>query len=228
MSRMTQFKEKSRNHADNINMGLMDYPVLMAADILLFQTDLVPVGIDQKQHLEITRDIAERFNAIYPGTFKVPEGFYPKSGAKVFSLQDPTTKMSKSDPDPNGSVSILDDPDTIMRKLKRAVTDSDTVVRYDEVNKPGVSNLLTIMSAMTDRSIDDIVKSFEGRGYADFKREVGESIVEKLRPVREEYARLMSNKDYLRDVARAGAEKAGRMAYKTLNKVYKKVGLVGR
>ncbi len=228
MSRMTQFKEKSRNHADNINMGLMDYPVLMAADILLFQTDLVPVGIDQKQHLEITRDIAERFNAIYPGTFKVPEGFYPKSGAKVFSLQDPTTKMSKSDPDPNGSVSILDDPDTIMRKLKRAVTDSDTVVRYDEVNKPGVSNLLTIMSAMTDRSIDDIVKSFEGRGYADFKREVGESIVEKLRPVREEYSRLMSNKDYLRDVARAGAEKAGRMAYKTLNKVYKKVGLVGR
>lgn len=228
MSRMTQFKEKSRKHSDNINMGLMDYPVLMAADILLFQTDLVPVGIDQKQHLEITRDIAERFNAIYPGTFKVPEGFYPKAGAKVFSLQDPTAKMSKSDPDPYGSVSILDDPDTIMRKLKRAVTDSDTVVRYDEVNKPGVSNLLTIMSAMTDRSIDDIVASFDGRGYADFKREVGESIVEKLRPVREEYDRLMSNKDYLRDIARSGAEKAARTAYKTLNKVYKKVGLVVR
>ncbi len=228
MSRMTQFKDKSRKHADNVNMGLMDYPVLMAGDILLFQTDLVPVGIDQKQHLEITRDIATRFNALYPGTFKIPEGYYAKEGAKICSLQDPTAKMSKSDPDPNGSVLLIDDPDTIMRKFKRAVTDSDTCVRYDEKEKPGVSNLLTIMSAMTDRPIDSIVKDFEGRGYADFKKEVGESVVEKLRPIREEYQRLLSSKDALAEIARAGVEKAGKIAYKTLNKVYKKVGLVGR
>ncbi len=227
-SRMTQFKEKSRKHTDNINMGLMDYPVLMAADILLFQTDLVPTGIDQKQHVELARDIATRFNSIYSDTFKIPEPYIPKSGAKVFSLQNPTAKMSKSDDDPNGSVLIMDAPDVIMRKFKRAVTDSDTTVRFDEVNKPGVSNLLTIMSAMTGESIASLENTYADKGYATFKAAVGESVVEKLAPIRARYDEYMKNPAELKAIAAAGLEKAARIAYKTLNKVYKKVGLVQR
>lgn len=227
-SRMTQFKDKSRQHADNVNMGLMDYPVLMAADILLFQTELVPTGIDQKQHVELARDIATRFNNIYPNTFKIPEPYSPKGGAKIYSLQNPKAKMSKSDDDPNGSVLILDKPEDVMRKFKRAVTDSDTEVRYDPENKPGVSNLLTIMSCMTGRTVEDIAAEYATKGYAAFKTAVGESVVERMRPVREEYEKLIKSPDYLMSVARDGVEKAAKIAYRTLNKVYKKVGLVQR
>ncbi len=227
-SRMTQFKEKSRKHTDNINMGLMDYPVLMAADILLFQTDLVPTGIDQKQHVELARDIAMRFNSVYSDTFKIPEPYIPKSGAKVYSLQNPTAKMSKSDDDPNGSVLIMDAPDVVMRKFKRAVTDSDATVRYDEVAKPGISNLLTIMSAMTGESIDSLAATYQDKGYATFKAAVGESVVEKFAPIRAKYEEYMQNPAGLKAIAAAGLDKAARIAYKTLNKVYKKVGLVQR
>ncbi len=227
-SRMTQFKEKSRKHTDNINMGLMDYPVLMAADILLFQTDLVPTGIDQKQHVELARDIAMRFNSVYSETFKIPEPYIAKAGAKVFSLQNPTAKMSKSDDDPNGSVLIMDAPDVIMRKFKRAVTDSDPDVRYDVVNKPGISNLLTIMSTMTGESIESLENTYRDKGYATFKSAVGEAVIEKLAPIRDRYDQLMKNPAELKAIAAAGLEKAARIAYKTLNKVYKKVGLVQR
>ena len=224
--RMTQFKDKSAKHTDNINMGLLDYPVLMASDILLYQTDFVPVGIDQKQHLELCRDLAIRFNNLYSPTFTVPEAYIGKQGAKIFSLQDPTKKMSKSDPDPNATVSIIDSPDDIMRKFKRAVTDCDSVVRYDEENKPGVSNLLTIFSAATGKAIEDLEKEFEGKGYAQLKPAVGEAVVEKFRPIRERYADYMKNKDYLMSVAKDGAEKARSIARRTLSKVYRKVGLV--
>lgn len=225
-SRMTQFKDKSAKHADNINVGLLDYPVLMAADILLYQTDYVPVGIDQKQHLELSRDLAVRFNNIYSPTFTVPEPYIAKQGAKIFSLQDPTKKMSKSDPDVNATVSLIDTPDAIMRKFKRAVTDCDACVSYDEKNKPGVSNLLTILEAVTDKSVDCWVKEFEGKGYAELKATCGEAVVEKLRPIREEYDRLIADKGYLLQVAKDGAEKARRIAQKTLSKVYRKIGLV--
>ncbi len=225
MSRMTQFKDKSQKHKDNINMGLLDYPVLMAADILLYQTSLVPVGVDQKQHLEIARDIAERFNNLYSPTFVLPEGYISKQGAKIFSLQDPTSKMSKSDPDPNAAVSIIEDADSIMRKFKRAVTDCESVVEY-RADKPGVSNLLTIFSVFSGRSIEDLVNEYHDAGYAKFKEAVGEAVVEKLRPVREEYARLMGDKAYLADVAKLGAEKASAIARKTMSKVKRKVGLV--
>jgi tryptophanyl-tRNA synthetase len=225
MQRMTQFKDKSEKNADNVNMGLLDYPVLMAADILLYQTALVPVGADQKQHLEITRDIAIRFNNVYGETFVVPEPYIPKQGAKIFSLQNPTAKMSKSDPDPNASVSIIEDPDSIMRKFKRAVTDSETVVEYRE-DKPGVSNLLTIFSEMTGRSIESLVAEYHDLGYAKLKNDVGESVVAKLEPVRKEYARLMGDKGYLMEVAKEGARRASSLASRTLNKVKRKVGLV--
>lgn len=226
-SRMTQFKEKSQKHQDNINMGLMDYPVLMAADILLYGTDLVPVGADQKQHLELTRDLAIRFNNIYSPTFAVPQPYIPKSGAKICSLSEPTAKMSKSDPDKNATVSIIDTPDEIMNKIKRAVTDSEAIVEYRE-DKAGINNLLTILSAVTDRTIDDLVSEYRNKGYAIFKKEVGEAVVEKLRPVREKYLQLIDDKAYLMKVAAEGAEKAQRLARKTLSKVYRKVGLVER
>lgn len=225
MNRMTQFKDKSQKHQDNINMGLLDYPVLMAADILLYQTSLVPVGVDQKQHLEIARDIAVRFNNLYSPTFTLPEGYIPKQGAKIFSLQDPTAKMSKSDPDQNASVSIIEDPDSIMRKFKRAVTDCDSVVEFRD-DKPGVSNLLTIFSVFSGRSIEDLVNEYHDAGYAKFKSAVGEAVVEKLRPVREEYLRLMADKAYLAEVAKNGAERAGAIARRTMSKVKRKVGLV--
>lgn len=225
MNRMTQFKDKCRKHADNINMGLMDYPVLMAADILLYQTDLVPVGIDQKQHVELARDIAIRFNGRYGDTFVVPEPYIATSGAKVYSLQDPTAKMSKSDPNENATVSVIDEPDAIMRKFKRAVTDSDNKIIMSP-EKPGISNLLTIYSAMTDKSIDKCVEEFDGVGYGDFKLRVGESVVEKLRPIREKYTDLLKNKDYLTAVTKEGAEKASYLARKTLSKVYRKIGFV--
>ena len=225
MTRMTQFKDKSQKNADNINMGLLDYPVLMAADILLYQTDLVPVGVDQKQHLEIARDIATRFNNAYSPTFVVPEPYISKQGAKVFSLQDPTAKMSKSDPDPNASVAIIEDPDSIMRKFKRAVTDCETTVEIRD-DKPGIVNLLTIMSAMTGESMESLANTYHDAGYAKFKQAVGESVVEKLRPIREEYNRLMQDKAYLMQVAKDGSEKASYLARKTIAKVKRKIGLV--
>lgn len=226
MQRMTQFKDKSQKHQDNINMGLLDYPVLMAADILLYQTSLVPVGADQKQHLEITRDIAIRFNNLYSPTFTVPEAYIPKQGARVFSLQDPTAKMSKSDPDPNAAVSIIEDPDSIMRKFRRAVTDSDSVVRYDPELKPGVSNLMTIMSEMGGMSIEEIEKNYSDKGYAAFKSACAEAVIERLRPVRERYASLTTDKEYLADIAKEGAARASAIARRTMSKVKRKVGLV--
>lgn len=226
-SRMTQFKDKSAKHADNVNMGLMDYPVLMASDILLYQTDYVPVGIDQKQHLELSRDLADRFNKVYSPTFTVPEPYISKQGAKIFSLQEPTQKMSKSDPDPNGYVSLIDSPDAIARKFKRAVTDSDGRITVSE-DKPGVSNLLTILSGVTDKSVESIVNDFAGKGYAELKAEVADAVIERLRPIREEYERLIKNKDYLVSVYQNGAENASKIARRTLSKVYKKVGLVER
>lgn len=225
-SRMTQFKDKSAKHADNINMGLLDYPVLMAADILLYQTDYVPVGIDQKQHLELSRDLAVRFNNLYSPTFTVPEGYIPKQGAKVFSLQDPTKKMSKSDPDVNATVSLIDSPDAIMRKFKRAVTDCDGFIAYDEKNKPGVSNLLTILEAVTGKSVENWVNELEGKGYAELKRITGEAVVEKLRPIQEGYNQIIGDKAYIMEVAQKGALEAQKIARRTLSKVYKKVGLV--
>jgi tryptophanyl-tRNA synthetase len=226
ISRMTQFKDKSEKHADNINVGLLDYPVLMASDILLYQTDLVPVGIDQKQHLELSRDLAERFNNLYSPTFTVPEPYIPEQGAKIFSLQDPSKKMSKSDADINATVSLIDDDDAIMRKFRRAVTDCDARVAYDEKNKAGVSNLLTIFSLMTGKTIESIVAAYEGKGYAELKNDVGEAVVSVLHPIRERYNELMKNKDYILSVAKDGAEKARKIAQKTLSKVYRKVGLV--
>ena len=225
LSRMTQFKDKSAKHADNVNMGLMDYPVLMAADILLYQAALVPVGADQKQHLELTRDLAVRFNNRYGSTFTVPEPFIPKgSGARVMSLADPSRKMSKSDENPNGFVTMSDDKDTVIRKFKRAVTDSDSVIRYAPEEKPGVSNLLTIYHAFTGKSIAEAEKEFEGKGYGDFKLAVGEAVADALAPIQAERAKLLADKAYLNGVMQKGAESAARMARRTLSKVYRKVG----
>ena len=228
LSRMTQFKDKSAKNADNINAGLFTYPALMAADILLYQADLVPVGGDQKQHVEICRDIATRFNGIYGDVFKIPEPYIPKMGARVMSLTSPENKMSKSDKDPNGCVYILERPEDIMRKFKKAVTDSEACVRYDPAAKPGVSNLMQIYAVTTGRSFDAIEQEFAGHGYGDFKAAVGESVVEMLRPIREETERMLSDKAYLQSVYRAGAEKAARVANRTLGKVYKKVGFIDR
>lgn len=224
LSRMTQYKDKSAKHADNINAGLLTYPALMAADILLFQTDLVPVGIDQKQHLELTRDVAIRFNNIYGNVFKVPDGFIPKVGGKIMSLQSPTDKMSKSDPDLNGYVAIIDNPDLIMKKFKRAVTDSDNKIVVSP-DKAGISNLISIYSIFADCSVEETERRFEGKGYGDFKVAVGEAVVDKLKPVQEKYAYLMQNKDYLNEVLQQGAQKANYLANKTLSKVERKVGL---
>ena len=228
LSRMTQFKDKSAKNADNINAGLFTYPALMAADILLYQADLVPVGGDQKQHVEICRDIANRFNGIYGETFKIPEPYIPKVGARVMSLTSPENKMSKSDKDPNGCIYMLEKPEDIMRKFKKAVTDSDACVRYDPANKPGVSNLMQIYSVATGSSFEAIEAEFAGRGYGDFKKAVGESVVELLRPIREETERLLADKAYLESVYRAGAEKASYVANRTVSKVYKKIGFLAR
>lgn len=224
LSRMTQFKDKSQKHADNITAGLFTYPVLMAADILLYQTDLVPVGQDQKQHVELCRDIANRFNGVYSETFTLPEPFIPKMGARIMSLGNPESKMSKSDPD--GCVYMMDKPEDIMRKFKRAVTDCETAVRYDKENKPGVSNLLTIYCAATGKTMEEAEAEFAGQGYGVFKPAVGEAVVELMRPVREEAQRLMGDKAYLESVYKEGAERARYLAEKTLRKVYKKVGFV--
>lgn len=224
MERMTQFKDKSARHADNINMGLMDYPVLMAADILLYQADVVPVGLDQRQHLEIARDIAQRFNNAYSPTFRVPEGLYMKVGAKINDLQDPAKKMSKSAENPNGSIFLSDDRDTILRKFKRAVTDSESEVRFDEENKPGVSNLLSIYSVFTDKTVSEAEADFVGKGYGEFKLAVGEAVADKLAPIQAEQAKLLADKEYLNGVLRSGAERASRTANRTLAKVYKKIG----
>ena len=230
LSRMTQFKDKSAKNAENINGGLFTYPALMAADILLYQPDYVPVGEDQKQHVELTRDVAQRFNGIYGEVFKIPQPYIPKVGARVMSLSDPTSKMSKSDKDPNGSVYLLEKPEDILRKFKRAVTDCDTerCVRYDPVGKPGVANLMTIYSAVTGKSLEEVEAEFAGQGYGKFKPAVGEAVVELLRPIREETQRLLGDKAYLESVYKSGAERAGRVAEKTLRKVYKKIGFIPR
>ncbi len=230
LSRMTQFKDKSAKNAENINAGLFTYPSLMAADILLYQADLVPVGEDQKQHVEICRDIANRFNGIYGDVFTIPEPFIPKTGARIMSLTSPENKMSKSDKDPGGCIYLMQKPEEIMRSFKRAKTDSDTVscVRYAPEEKPGVANLMQIYSCATGASFEDIEREFEGKGYGDFKEKVGESVVELLRPIREQAEDLMKNKDYLVSIYRAGAEKAEHAALRTLRKVYKKVGFVER
>lgn len=226
LSRMTQFKDKCAKNADNINGGLFTYPSLMAADILLYQADYVPVGEDQRQHCELTRDIAVRFNNIYDETFKVPEAYVPKAGARVMGLGNPTSKMSKSDP--NGCVFLMEKPEDIARKFKRAITDSDTenCVHFDPANKPGVSNLMNIYSAVTGKSFDEIEREFEGQGYGVFKPAVGDAVIETLRPIREEATRLLADKAYLCSVYTEGAQKASVIARKTLRKVYKKVGLV--
>ena len=225
MSRMTQFKDKSAAHADNVNVGLFAYPVLMAADILLYQADLVPVGADQKQHLEIARDIANRFNTIYSPTFTLPEPYIGKQGARVMSLQNPEKKMSKSDPNPKSYISIFDAPEVVMKKIKSAVTDSEGSVRYAD-GKDGINNLMGIYACCTGLSYEQIEADFAGKGYGDFKTAVGEAVVEELRPVRERYDRYINDKAYLQEVAAKGAEQASRVANRTLNKVMKKVGFV--
>ena len=225
MSRMTQFKDKSAKHSDNVNVGLFSYPVLMAADILLYKPDFVPVGADQKQHLEIARDIASRFNGIYGDVFTVPEPYIAKVGARVMSLQDPTKKMSKSDENLNSWVAILDDPDTIMRKFKRAVTDSEARVCIGE-DKLGINNLIGIYSAVTGKTAEQITAEFEGKGYGDFKTAVGEAVVEELRPIRERYEQLIADKAYLEDCYRKADEIALKISSRTMSKVMKKVGFI--
>jgi len=228
LSRMTQFKDKSTKHKDNINAGLFAYPSLMAADILLYQPDFVPVGEDQKQHCELTRDVAQRFNSVYGDVFKVPEPYIPKTGARVMSLNAPESKMSKSIPE--GCIFMMEKPEDIQRKFKRAITDSDSenCVRFAPGEKPGVANLMSIYSAVTGKSFDEIEREFAGCGYGKFKPAVGEAVVETLRPIREEATRILQDKAYLENVYRAGAEKASYVANKTLRKVYKKIGFVAR
>lgn len=227
LNRMTQFKDKAAKHADNINAGLYTYPVLMAADILLYQADVVPVGVDQKQHLEITRDIAERFNNIYGDVFTIPEVYIGKKGAKIMSLQEPGKKMSKSDTNANATILLLDDTDTIIRKFKRAVTDSESEVRYAE-EKPGISNLMDIYSAVTGKTYEEIEKEFAGKGYGDFKLAVGETVADHLKPLQERYEQLMKDKAYIESMIKQNDEKAAYYANKTLRKVQKKVGLTER
>ena len=227
LNRMTQFKDKAAKHADNVNAGLFTYPVLMAADILLFQADVVPVGIDQKQHLELTRNIAERFNGIYGDVFTIPEAYIGKVGAKIMSLQDPSKKMSKSDENPNASIYLMDDPDTIIRKFKRAVTDSGNEIVYRE-DKPGIRNLMDIYGAAAGKSTEEIEREFDGRGYGEFKLAVGEAVVSVLRPLQDKVAQLEKDKAYLDGIIRANAEKANYYANKTLRKVQKKVGFPER
>lgn len=224
LQRMTQFKDKSAKHADNINAGLFTYPVLMAADILLYQSDLVPIGADQKQHLELARDIAIRFNNIYGNVFTIPDGYIPKVGARIMSIADPTRKMSKSDEEAS-YIAILDEPDVIRRKLKRAVTDSEAEIRFDPENKPGVSNLLSILYALTGEEISSLVKGFEGKGYGDLKVAVADACIDALTPVQAEYKRVLADKPFLEQVMHDNADRAAAMAFKTMSKVHKKLGL---
>ncbi|MBQ9833433.1 MAG: tryptophan--tRNA ligase, partial [Clostridia bacterium] len=225
LNRMTQFKDKSAKHTDNINAGLYTYPVLMAADILLYQSHLVPVGADQKQHLELARDIAARFNKNFGDAFVVPEPYIPRVGARVMSLQDPTQKMSKSDPNPSGYVAIMDDPAVILKKFKRAVTDCDNCIAFDIENKPGVSNLLSIYSTFSGKTIEESVAYFEGMGYGQLKAAVAEVVIEELTPIRERFESYLKEEGYLREVISSGAEKARETARKTLTDVYSRVGL---
>ncbi len=225
MSRMTQFKDKSAKHADNVNVGLFSYPVLMAADILLYKPDFVPVGADQKQHLEIARDIASRFNNVYGEVFKLPEPYIPKTGARIMSLQDPEKKMSKSDDNANGYVAILDDRDTIIRKFKRAVTDSESCVRLSE-DKKGVSNLIGIYSCVTGKTPEEIEREFEGKGYGEFKLAVGEAVADELAPIKENYEKIIADKAEIERIFSLGDERAERIARKTYFKAMKKVGFV--
>ena len=225
LTRMTQFKDKSQKHPDDVNAGLFTYPVLMAADILVYNADLVPIGEDQKQHLELARNIAVRFNQRYGDMFTVPDAYIPKTGARIKSLQDPTKKMSKSDDNPNACILILDDKDTIIRKFKRAVTDSDTEVRYAE-GKDGINNLMTIYSCVTGKNMDEIESEFSGKGYGDFKLAVGEAVADSLEPVRTEYARLIADKAYLKQCYTDGAQRAFKLSNKILTKAYRKVGFV--
>ena len=224
MSRMTQFKDKSAKHADNINCGLFTYPVLMAADILLYQTDLVPIGADQKQHLEIARDIAARFDALYGDVFVIPEGYFPKVGARVMSLQEPTRKMSKSDPEET-YIAILDKPEIIRKKLRRAVTDCDNTVVFDPENKPGIANLMSIMAALTGRGMDDISAEYSGQGYGKFKDAVADCVIATLEPIQNEYERISADKAYLQQVMESGRDRAGAIAHRTMLKVRKKLGI---
>ncbi len=227
LSRMTQFKDKSKQHSDNVNAGLFTYPCLMAADILLYQADIVPVGADQKQHLEIARDIAERFNGVYGNVFTVPDAYIPKAGARVMSLADPVRKMSKSDPNPKGTVYLTDEPNVIMKKFKSAVTDSETSVHYGE-GKDGINNLMTIYSAVTGDSFDKIESDFAGRGYGDFKKAVGEAVVAELEPVQKKYNEYMQDKAYLREQWTKGADLAQRVSQRTLDKAMKKIGFLAK
>ena len=225
LSRMTQYKDKVARHPDNVNAGLLTYPVLMAADILLYQTDLVPVGADQKQHLEIARDIAQRFNAAYSPTFKIPEPYIASEGARIMSLQDPAKKMSKSDENENAFIIMLDDPDTVRRKIARAVTDNMGVVKYSD-EQPGIKNLISIYSTISGMTPAEIEEKYEGQGYAKFKSDTADVIVGELEPIQKRFKDYMANKDYLESIYKAGAEKAGKAAYKTLRKMYKKIGFI--
>ncbi len=224
LSRMTQFKDKAQKHAENINVGLFAYPTLMAADILLYQTNFVPVGNDQKQHIEITRDIAERFNAIYGDVFTIPEPLIGKVGARIMSLSDPTRKMSKSDPE-DTFIAILDEPNVIRKKVRRAVTDSEALVKYDVENKPGVSNLMSIYSAVTGKAFAEIENEFVGKGYGDFKEAVADAVIAELEPIQARYRQISADKAYLNEVMTKGAERAGKLAARTMSKVRRKVGL---
>lgn len=226
-SRMTQFKEKSQKHSDNITVGLFDYPILMAADILIYNADFVPIGADQKQHLEIARNICDRFNSIYGDVLKMPEPFIGKAGAKITSLQDPLKKMSKSDDNPKSYISMLDEPNVIMKKIKSAVTDSEACVRFAD-GKDGINNLMTIYSCCTGKSFEDIEKEFDGRGYGDFKTAVGEAVVKELEPIQTKYKELINEKKYLEECMRNGAEFATKLSQRTLDKVMKKVGFLPR
>lgn len=227
LNRMTQFKDKAAKHADNINAGLYTYPVLMAADILLFQSDVVPVGNDQKQHLEITRDIAERFNSIYGNVFTIPDPYIGKVGARIMSLQEPDKKMSKSDENANATIYLMDDKDTIIRKFKRAVTDSDNEIRYAD-DKPGIKNLIDIYGAVTGKSVQEIEKDFASTGYGDFKLAVGESVANMLQPIQEKFGALQKDKEYIDNIIKTNADKANYYSLKTLRKVQKKVGFPER
>ena len=224
LNRMTQFKDKASKHADNINAGLYTYPVLMAADILLYQANVVPVGVDQKQHLEITRDIAERFNNLYGEVFTIPEAYISENGAKIMSLADPTKKMSKSDENKNATILLLDDRDTIIRKFKRAVTDSGSEVRFAE-DKPGISNLMSIYGCVTGKTMEEIEREFDGKGYGEFKLAVGEAVADELTPLQKRYDELMKDKSYIDQCIKTNDERAAYVAGKTLRKVHKKIGL---
>ena len=226
LSRMTQFKDKAAKHADNINAGLFTYPALMAADILLYQADLVPVGEDQMQHLEITRDIAERFNNLYGETFVIPEGYVRKASKRIMGLQDPTSKMSKSATNLNDVIFLEDEPEVILKKFKKAVTDSENIIRFDIENKPGVSNLMQIYSAITSKTIEETEKEFEGSGYGNFKTKVAEAVIQKLEPIQIKYKELLNNPEYLEKIYTKGAENARKLASKTLNSVKEKIGII--